>query len=118
MAFILVVDDEDATTGMMRDLLTARGHEVLVFADAYTTLDFLREGEPPDLIITDIMMPGMDGQHLSDAIRVNPRTRRIPIIAMTAKGSLRNLMPDAAAFLEKPFKIDALTAAVEKALAK
>lgn len=118
MALILVIDDDEAISSMVRDVLTMDGHEVKVFADGSPALDYLKDpaSPMPAAILTDIMMPGLDGEHLSGMLSADKRTARIPLIVMTAKGKMRPLFPGAAAFIEKPFNLGALRDAVRKAV--
>jgi adenylate cyclase len=78
---ILVVDDQRATAEMIAGLLTARGYAVDIAFEGGTAL--ARAGEV-DLIVSDIMMPGMDGYELCRRLRAEPRTALLPIVLVTA----------------------------------
>lgn len=105
---ILIVDDEFGLAEMMRDLLREYGYDVCLAINGRLALDILRE-QPVDLVITDVMMPVMDGHELASAIRAATELRRIPIVLMTS-------LPTAAmspnglfdVVLRKPFTPDLL----------
>jgi len=105
---ILIVDDEFGLAEMMRDLLRDYGYDVSLAINGRLALDVLHE-QPVDLVITDAMMPVMDGPELASAIRTATELRRIPIVLMTS-------LPTAAvspnglfdAVLRKPFPPDLL----------
>lgn len=71
------------------------------------------ERQPPALIISDVMMPGMNGLALAEAIRQSPRLRAIPIILMSAAGRPGESR-SANHFLPKPFDLDALAELIER----
>lgn len=77
-AKILVVDDEPPIRDMLRDLLTAAGYTVVTASDGREALP-MTLADKPDLIISDIRMPKLDGLTLCKALRVNPETKSIPI---------------------------------------
>jgi len=82
---ILLVDDEAQLVEMVRIRLEAEGYEVITAIDGKDGLqkaDVFR----PDLIILDIMMPGIDGFEVLRRLRVNIATQHIPVIMLTAKG--------------------------------
>lgn len=81
---ILCVDDQPDTLAMLRVLLSAKDFEVVTAPGAAEALQLIAE-HPPDLIITDFVMPGMTGIDLCRALRRRERTRRIPIILYTSK---------------------------------
>jgi CheY-like chemotaxis protein len=116
---LLVDDDEDVLRGMRR-VLQRLGHEVVAAADGHQALRAL-EGDPCDLVITDINMPEMDGIELILALR--ERWPKVPIIAISGGG----LMPKelllasaevlgAVTTLPKPVGVAELEAAVARAL--
>ena len=80
---ILVVEDHEENRRIMRDLLTSAGYEMI---EAVTGEDgvTLAEREPPDLILMDIQLPGIDGYETTRRIKANPALRAIPIIAVTS----------------------------------
>src|SRR5438128_1124048 len=80
---ILVVDDNPTNLKLASELLEFDGYTVLKAADAERALLMVRES-PPDLILMDIALPGMDGLTLTRQLKADDTTRRIPIIALTA----------------------------------
>ncbi len=84
---ILVVDDDLQTVKLISLLLQRRGYRVSPATSGAQALA-KAETEQPDLIILDIMMPGMDGLEVCQRLRANPRTARIPILIFTAKATV------------------------------
>jgi two-component system, cell cycle response regulator DivK len=80
---ILVVDDNPTNLKLASELLEFDGYTVLKAADAEQALLMVR-ASPPDLILMDIALPGMDGLTLTRQLKADDATRRIPIIALTA----------------------------------
>lgn len=80
---ILVVDDDRTMQTLISAFLTRHGYDVLTAADAIETLRVL-SNHTPDLIILDIMMPGINGVELCRALRTRPDTTRTPIIIMSS----------------------------------
>ena len=113
---ILVVDDEPQLTRVLRTGLKSRGYEVLAAEDGTTGLQLFREWHP-DLVITDLSMPNMDGLELCRQIRA---TSQIPIIILSAKGEekvkVEALDVGADDYVTKPFGIDELLARMRAAL--
>ncbi|MFC1997387.1 response regulator transcription factor [Chloroflexota bacterium] len=100
---ILVVDDEETIREVVRRYLEREGFDVIEAADGFEALDAIRS-DPPDLIVLDLMLPGMDGLSLTQHIR---QDRQIPIIMLTAKGEandrIRGLDMGADDYMAKPF---------------
>src|SRR5690606_23937872 len=71
MATILVVEDEYALAGLLRDMLQEEGYAVVLASNGSQALEQLAETRP-DLILSDVMMPGMDGRALTRALRTDP----------------------------------------------
>lgn len=104
---ILIVDDEKDIVAFMKDALEDEGYTVIY---AYNSDDaFLRLKEDPDLIILDVMMPGMDGFALCDQIR---KSVSCPIIFVSAKSAeqdrIKGLMVGGDDYIEKPFSLKEL----------
>lgn len=83
-ARVLVVEDDDATRAMLRDMLAKEGCEVELAEDGVAALAKL-DAAKPDIILLDLMMPRMDGFELVEALRARPETAAIPIVVLTAK---------------------------------
>jgi len=109
---ILIVDDEFGLAEMLREMLRDEGYDVTLAINGRLALEVLRE-RTIDLVVTDLMMPVMDGAELAAAIRVSEDYRRIPIVMMT---SLPSAVPDQAglydALLRKPFTPEMLLQAM------
>jgi pilus assembly protein CpaE len=84
---ILVVDDSPLATKIMSTLFTREGYEVLTAGSGEEALEHLGR-VTPDLVVTDIMMPGIDGYELCHQIRVRPHLRGIPVLAITTVNEL------------------------------
>ena len=102
---------------MVRFTLEKENYEVIEAADGVQALDSLRTREP-DLIITDINMPRLNGIQLIERIKQNPRLRYLPIIVLTTE-SQRNLKDQAKAagatgWIVKPFKPEQLVRVVKR----
>ena len=116
---ILVVDDDPAMTKMMANLLRSEGYEVVTAHDGRTAEDQALSYEP-DVILCDVMMPGLDGFEVCRRLRGHPRTRYTCIILVTAKASsadkVTGLRAGADDFVTKPFDPDELLERITTAL--
>jgi CheY-like chemotaxis protein len=100
---ILVVDDDPDVRLIVALMLGAVGYEVDTVADAYDALMTTYDTHP-DLILLDLMLPEMDGWEVIDAVRSNPETRELPIVAMSAKFMLLNAEGHGIqGYIRKPF---------------
>ncbi len=113
---ILVVDDEPQLTRVLRTGLKSRGYDVRAAADGLAGLETFNDWHP-DLVITDLAMPNMDGLELCRQLRA---ISRIPIIVLSAKGEEKTKVEaldiGADDFVTKPFGIDELLARVRASL--
>ncbi len=86
---VLVIDDESPIRLLCRVNLEAEGMEVLEAADGPTGLDRAR-ADLPDVILLDVMMPGLDGWRVAEELLDDDRTEAIPIVFLTARAELRD----------------------------
>jgi DNA-binding response OmpR family regulator len=86
---VLVIDDEAPIRLLCRVNLEAEGMEVLEAADGPSGLEKARS-ETPDVILLDVMMPGLDGWRVAEELLDDERTERIPIVFLTARAELRD----------------------------
>lgn len=121
MARLLVVDDEPDLRELLRVSLRMAGHEVAVAADGRKGLTLAIEARP-DVVLLDVMMPGMDGWAVLSALKSSPdaAVSAIPVIMLTALGDdldvVRGGIEGALRYLTKPFALAELRAAVDDAV--
>jgi CheY-like chemotaxis protein len=120
-ARILVIEDNQDNMELMRVLLTALGHTpVLAFSGAEGIKSANAE-PPPDLVLLDLQMPGMDGFQTLEVLRSTPGTAEIPVIALTAFAMAadreRVLMADFDGHIAKPIAPEAFAGQIEPFLA-
>ena len=113
---ILVVDDEPQITRVLKTTLSSQGYGIRTASDGEEALQAMSEW-PPDLIVTDLRMPNMDGLELCREVR---KTSQVPIIVLSVKGedSIKVQALDAGAddYVTKPFSMNELTARIRAAL--
>ena len=80
---VLVVEDQEDLRGILRDLLTSSGYEMLEAADGQAGVDKAK-AEKPDLVLMDIQMPLMNGYDATRTIKADPDLRSIPIVAVSS----------------------------------
>ncbi|MDA8251631.1 MAG: response regulator [Rhodospirillales bacterium] len=118
MATILVVDDEFGISELLEALLTDEGHRVLTAANGRQALERMGEARP-DLVISDLMMPVMDGATLLRMMRESPEWRDIPFVLMCAlpEDHVRDrLVGPYQGFMRKPFRMDDVVDFVDRLL--
>ena len=115
-ARILVVEDEEALTTLLRYNLDAEGYDVETVGRGDDADTRLKE-RVPDLIVLDWMLPGLSGIELCRRLRARPETRQLPIIMLTARGEeserVRGLATGADDYIVKPFSVPELLARVK-----
>ena len=116
---VLVVDDEPQARSMMRLILVRAGFDVLEAKDGYEALDEVAR-QIPDLMILDIMMPGIDGFYVCQRLREDDRTSDLPIIVLSAKTDAdsieRGKEVGATMYLTKPVSPGELTRHVREVI--
>ena len=114
-ARILVVDDEPDLVELLRHHLVREHYEVLTAGDGETALAEARR-RLPDLVVLDLMLPGIDGLEVCRRLRADSRTVHIPIVMLTAKGeesdAVIGLAQGADDYVRKPFGVKELVARI------
>lgn len=120
MGRVLVVDDEPDVLLLCRLNLQQRGHELLEAADGSTALEIARDLHP-DVIVLDLMLPGISGYDVLEALQRDSETTNIPVLVLTAKSLRadreRSHGLGASAFLTKPFLPNELCEMVDSLVA-
>lgn len=116
---IVVAEDDPAISGMLEKVLS-QFYDVVVTADGPAALAAAGLTPRPDLLLLDVMMPGMDGHAVAAEVRKLPGLKAIPIIFLTAKAGpadvIKGIQSGARHYVTKPFKIDDLVSKVKKAI--
>src|SRR5262249_3303217 len=81
---VLLVDDDEDNLRILTSFLLRRGYEVRIARDGSTALASVRQ-QRPDVILLDVMMPGMDGMQVLDHLKLDPKTASIPVVMVTAR---------------------------------
>ena len=121
MSLILIVEDNEKNLKLVRDVLQVKGYETLDAGTAEDGLKIARERKP-DLILMDIQLPGMNGIDALKALRADPGTAGIPVVAITAsvmqqdRAQIVNAGFDG--FIEKPVNLKNLFDTVQQAVQK
>ncbi|CAB1065427.1 hypothetical protein D1BOALGB6SA_10224 [Olavius sp. associated proteobacterium Delta 1] len=116
---ILIVDDEPSIVVPIQFLMEQQGYNVIVAENGHDALDLIYKYNP-DLILLDIMLPGIDGYEVCEIVRLNPKLRDVKIIFLTAKGReveiAKGMALGADAYITKPFSNAELVAKVKTVL--
>lgn len=119
MARVQIVEDSPDIAELIRHYLTRAGHETTTVASGREALIGARKS-PPDLVVLDVMLPGMDGMQVCQALRGEPATANVPILMLTARGEeadrVRGLELGADDYVTKPFSPKELVARVQALL--
>jgi len=118
---ILIVEDEESLLKLESILLTTRGYKVTGVTDGLKALEEIKKARP-DLVLLDIMIPGIDGFEVCRRIKADPETASLPVVMLTAKKSsadqARGVEAGADAYITKPFKSGKIIEVVEELLRK
>ncbi len=116
---ILIVDDDPYMCRILRAHFELLGYDSILAVNGKEAVD-MATSQLPDLIVMDIMLPVMDGLQATRLIRENPKTQSIPILAVTAKTTLKDkedcIQSGCDDFIDKPFTSKQLTSIIEKLL--
>ena len=114
---ILIVDDEPVNRRVLENHLRLAGYSVVEASNGQEALDLLEKDPPYDLVLLDIMMPGMSGFEVCEKIRVNYLTSELPIVMLTAKNRVSDLVTGFSAgandYLTKPFSKNELLSRIK-----
>lgn len=107
MSLILVVEDEVHIQRLIQLVLEKHGHKVEAVGSGEEALKRLSQGTPPDLVLLDILMPGMDGLSVLRTLKANQATRDLPVVMLTALAQenvvLQGIKLGARDYVRKPF---------------
>ena len=117
---ILAVDDSPTMRMLLRATLTAQGYEVRDAEDGLAALEILNRDERPDLVITDINMPRLDGFGLIAELRARPAFRDMPILVLSTESAPEKKAvarrAGASGWLVKPFDPESLATAIRRVI--
>jgi DNA-binding response OmpR family regulator len=118
---ILIVDDEPGIVVPVQFLMEQQGYNVMTAERGEDALDLIYQYKP-DLVLLDIMLPGIDGYEVCEIVRLNPDYRNVKIVFFTAKGReteiAKGLALGADAYITKPYSNVELVAKVKELLEK
>ena len=118
---ILIVDDESSVVMPIQFLMEQQGYRVMIAERGEDALDLIYQYKP-DLVLLDIMLPGIDGYEVCEIVRLNPEYRKIKIIFLTAKDReveiAKGMALGADAYVTKPYSNAALVAKVKELIEK
>lgn len=112
---ILVVEDDAHLRALLGDVLSDEGYDIALAGDGREALDLLATSRC-DLVLSDVMMPRLDGRALARAMREDAALRPIPLVLISAGGAGIVAGVECAAFVPKPFAIEHLLQTVERVL--
>ncbi|MGF1466091.1 MAG: response regulator [Sandaracinaceae bacterium] len=116
---ILVAEDDPDVLRMLEQIMSVLG-DVVPAVDGQDALEKAVSGPPPDVVVTDVMMPRMDGLTLARQLKANPQLSRVPVVMLTARTGPRDVIAGINAgarfYVTKPFKTDELMSKVRRAL--
>ena len=119
MSLVLIVEDNEKNMKLVRDILQAKGYETAEAVNAEDGIKLALE-RVPDLVLMDIQLPGMNGMEALKVLRSEPKTAKVPVIAITASVMTqdRKQIMDTGfdGFIEKPINLKEFLATVQGAL--
>lgn len=117
---VLIVDDDPTSRFLLVDSVSECGYEVSSVSDGQSALEAI-ESNPPDLVLLDVMMPGMDGYEVCRRVKDNPKFRDIPILFLTSLDEIQNktkgFQLGAVDYITKPFEVLEVVARLKTHLA-
>ena len=117
---ILVVDDDEHILRSLSQYLELEDLQVFSASSGPEALELFHK-EKPDLLVLDVMMPGMDGFQVLETLRQNPETAHVPVLMLTARDQhndiLKGYQMGATSYLVKPFNLDELVEAIREVFA-
>jgi CheY-like chemotaxis protein len=105
---VLIVEDDADLRDMMAQLLSIEGFDAATVANGREALQYLQQGDRPDVILLDLMMPVMDGWEFRRQQQADPELAEVPVIVLSALDPNRARDLEADAFLKKPLDFDRL----------
>jgi twitching motility two-component system response regulator PilH len=119
MSTVLVVEDSVSQREMITDLLRGSGLNVTVASDGVEALEKV-QGQPPDLVVLDIVMPRMNGYEVCRRLKADPSTQHVPVVMCSSKGEefdrYWGMKQGADAYIAKPFQPTELVGTVKQLL--
>lgn len=119
MSTVLVVEDSVAQRQMISDLLRGSGLTVTVASDGIEALEKI-QGQRPDLVVLDIVMPRMNGYEVCRRLKADPKTQHVPVVMCSSKGEefdrYWGMKQGADAYIAKPFQPTELVGTVKQLL--
>lgn len=111
---ILLVEDDAAIREGVADGLAFEGYQADGVANGLEALAWLEREGPPAVVVLDLLMPIMNGAQLLERMRADPRWASVPAVIMSAAMPTREALPAADAYLQKPFELAQLVAALSR----
>ena len=120
MPTVLVVEDNEMNMQLVEYLLEESGFQILKASSGEEALALAAAGEVPDLVLMDIHLPGMDGVAVVEQLKENPRTTRVPVIALTAHAMRgdrdRFLEAGCDGYISKPIDVGSFVSSIRRYL--
>lgn len=117
---VLLLEDDDSLRRLLRQKLEASGYETTALADGRECWAYLSTEEPPDLVLLDVMVPGLDGFRLLGRIRNDDRLEDVPVVVVSARDREEDVLEGydlgADDYVTKPFSPSALVARIRQLL--